>query len=116
VQRGDVYLIRLTMPGRAGAAATVRAKYVVVLQGGRSFAGATDVAVLVASTHRRDSVRPFEVLVGTADGFAHETVIDCRWPFTLLKDEVQAGNLKFTLSGDRMREVALGLVHGLQLT
>jgi hypothetical protein len=70
---------------------------------------------LVASTHRAASVRPFEVLAGPDDGFAHETVIDCRWPFTLLKDEARAGNYKFRLSNDRMREVSLALVHGLQL-
>lgn len=116
VNRGDVYLIRMRLPDREGGSrSTYRDKFVVLLQGGQQFRDATEVTVLVASTHRTDGRRPFEVLSGENDGFDHATVIDCRWPYTLRKAEVLAGDYKFTLSQDRMREVSLALVYGLQL-
>lgn len=116
MNRGDVYKIRMRLPDRqGGSGSSYLDKYVVVLQGGPDFAVATEVTVVVASTHRSQGVRPFEVLCGQADGFDHDTVVDCRWPFTLRKSEVAAGDYKFTLSQARMHQVSLGLVHGLQL-
>lgn len=104
------------MPDRqAGSGSTYLDKYVVVLQGGPDFANTTEVTVLVASTHRGGNLRPFEVLCGQGDGFDHDTVIDCRWPFTLRKAEITAGTYRFMLSQSRMHQVALGLVHGLQM-
>ena len=106
----------MRLPDRqTGSGSTYLDKYVVLLQGGPDFADATEVTVLVASTHRAESLRPFEVLCRQSDGFDHDTVIDCRWPFTLRKTEVTAGDYKFTLPQDRMHQVSLGLVHGLQL-
>jgi mRNA-degrading endonuclease toxin of MazEF toxin-antitoxin module len=116
VNRGDVYRIRMRLPDRnASSGATYRDKYVVALQGDPAFVSATEVAVVVASTHRSTGVRPFEVLSGAHDGFDHDTVIDCRWPFTLPKTQLIGGEYKFTLSKDRMREISLAIVHGLQL-
>lgn len=116
MNRGDVYLIRMRLPNRdGGSGSTYHDKYVVLLQGGPQFRDATEVTVLVASTQRAQGLRPFEVLTGEDDGFDHATIIDCRWPYTLRKAEVLAGDYKFTLSADRMREVSLALVHGLQL-
>jgi mRNA-degrading endonuclease toxin of MazEF toxin-antitoxin module len=106
----------MRLPNReAGSGSTYRDKYVVLLQGGPEFRDATEVAVLVVSTLRSQGRRPFEVISGPNDGFDHDSVIDCRWPYTLQKAEVLGGDYKFTLPQDRMHEVSLALVHGLQL-
>lgn len=115
MNRGDVYLVSITLPNRSGGAGGERDKWVVCLQGGPAFNTASDIAVLVASTHRGGVVRPFEVLCGVQDGFRHETIIDCRWPFTVAKAKLVGGTFKMTLNSLRMRDVSLGLVNGLQL-
>jgi mRNA-degrading endonuclease toxin of MazEF toxin-antitoxin module len=81
------------------------------------FANCPDVAVVVCSTHRRTGrPRPFEVLVGTADGFEHDTIIDCRFPFTVSK-QIRGMDLRplFRLSPDVMLQVSEALVVGLQM-
>ena len=115
MDRGEVYRCQITLPARGGGAGGVRTKWVVVLQGGPDFAANPEVAVLVASTHSGAPPRPFEVLVGTGDGFVHDTVIDCRWPFTMLKADLLTGTLETTLSTNRMHQVSVALVRGLQL-
>jgi hypothetical protein len=71
------------------------------------FANCQDVAVVLCSTYRRtDGPRLYEVLVGTADGFTHDTLIDCRWPYTVNK-QIPGMNLQplFCLSPDVMLQV-----------
>lgn len=115
MNRGDVYKVALTLPDRATATNNVTLdKYVVVLQGGPHFATATEVALVIASTFRGTTPRPFEVLVGRAEGFHHDTVIDCRWPVTVRKSLVAGGSFLTHLSDSRMKDVALALVNGLQ--
>jgi hypothetical protein len=114
VNRGDVYRTRFRLPDRAVPGQfTERNKYLVMLRG---VAAEADIPFVIASTHdpaRRP--RPFEVLVGAAQGFDHETVIDCRWPYTLPKAWFKAAEYRFTLSPDVMREVSVALVVGLQM-
>jgi hypothetical protein len=114
VNRGDVYRTRLRLPDRTvpGQFAE-RNKYVVML---RQIPADADIPFLIASTYNpARPPRPFEVLVGTAHGFDHETVIDCRWPYTLPKTWFNAAEHRFTLSPDVMREVSVALVVGLQM-
>lgn len=115
IQRGDVFRTQLSLPNRkTGNGTTTLTKYVVALQGGPAFDTATDIAIAVASTHRRSTVRPFEVLVGVVDGFAHDTVIDCRWPYTVPKSVLPAAP-EFRLTSSVMRSVSVALVVGLQM-
>ena len=118
LQRGAVYLCQIQLPNRSGTGPVSRAldKLLVVLQGGPPFADCSEVAVVVASTWRRGSPRPFEVVMGTADGFLHDTVVDCRWPYTLPKAQVVSGRHMFTLPSTRMHQLSLALVRGLQLS
>ena len=84
MNRGDVYRTRLRLPDRTvpGQFAD-RNKYVVML---RQMPAEADIPFLIASTYNpARPPRPFEVLVGVAHGFDHDTVIDCRWPYTLPK-------------------------------
>ena len=117
MNRGDVYKGSIALPNRAsGVGYQYRAKYVVILQGGPDFASDTDVAVVVASTRKNMSpLRPFEVLVGTAQGFHHDTLIDCRWPYTLTKDIVTSGTFLAQLDDHVMHRVSLALLRGLQM-
>ena len=52
------------------------------------------IAVAIASTDRRNgrALAAWEVLVGTTQGFPHDTIIDGRWIFTLSKSDVLAGD------------------------
>lgn len=116
MQRGQVYLCTITLPSRPGGSGGARQKLVVVLQGGPNFENCTEVAVVVASTLRSSGItRPFEVVVGPEQGFQHQWVIDCRWPFTIPKSTIETGKLITTLDDTALGRVALALVHGLQL-
>jgi mRNA-degrading endonuclease toxin of MazEF toxin-antitoxin module len=75
----------------------------------------TEVAVVVCSTLRNARApRPFEVLVDQRHGFDHETIIDCRWVFT-----VQMRHLRTPehppLPPDVMQQISEALTYGLQL-
>ena len=117
MERGDVCLTSVDLPNRpSGVGTAPRRKYVVVLRGGPGSTGEPDVPVAVASTNRRPAgraKRAFEVDVGVAEGFQHETVIDCRWPYTMQKSDLS--NPAFRLSAAKMQEVSIALVSGLQM-
>ena len=111
LQRGEVRLGDLTFPGRG----TLH-KLLVVLQGGMNFSNQSDVVIIVASSYRGHNPRPFDVLVPPSGaGFEVETVIDCRWPFTVRRDQVEAMRYLFMLSPDVMELVDEALVVGLQM-
>jgi len=112
LQRGEVRFGGIAFPGRGSLN-----KLLVVIQGGPNFANQSDVVVLVASTYRGDTPRPFEVLLPSATSeFKVDTVIDCRWPFTVKRADVEAMNQLFTLGHDVMELVDEALVVGLQMT
>jgi len=118
VERGDTHKINLHLPDRVrGAGTSPRLKYVVCLQGGPDFANQTDVAVVVASTYTRraSGLQPYEVLVGQSQGFLHDTVIDCRWVFTIQKTEAPPSTFRLRLPPDVMDDISAALVVGLQL-
>ena|ERR1035437_6045898 len=122
MERGDVYLIPIDLPNRAPSGGvgslTSRNKFVVVLRGGGPAITENEVPIVVASTDRRtqgQSLRTFEVEVGVLDGFSHETLIDCRWPYTLEKSGLQQSDFKFRLSESVMQSVSVALVSGLQM-
>lgn len=112
--RGEVYFCSIALPRRFGSGGVLD-KLVLVLQGGDAFEPYTDVAVLVASSYEGGAIRPFEVLLGTDEGFDHETVIDGRWPFTLRKSDVLKGKRILKLTEERMHQVSVAIVKGLQL-
>lgn len=117
MERGEVYLADVPLPNRRGRTQShVLTKYAVVLQGGQLFEAAEDVAVVIASTYRGSgTVRPFEVILDEQDGFDHDTVVDCRWPFTLPKRTVERGEYRLTLGPGRMHEISRAIVAGLEL-
>ena len=115
LERGDVCSVMLAFPDRSGRPASQRLKHVVILQGGPTFASATDVAVVVCSTFRGQRVRAFEVLVGSQEGFDHDTVIDCRWPRTISKDLPGMASPITHLTPDAMTQISEALVVGLQM-
>ena len=120
MNRGDIYLCRsLLLPNRDSAArdddVTARDKLVVILNDGAITASATEVAVVIASTHSGAPRRSFEVIVGVNEGLKWSTVIDCRWPYTLRRSMLATERLITTLNPSRMHEVSLALVVGLQL-
>src|SRR4051794_27404128 len=104
--RGDVFNASLTFPD-----GQVKRKHQVMLQGGPGFDTAMQVAVVVASTDRRQgrALRPTEVLCTAADGFDHDTVIECRWVYTRPRAEVEAGGYVCTLSDQVMTRVDAAL-------
>jgi mRNA-degrading endonuclease toxin of MazEF toxin-antitoxin module len=120
LERGAVYVGPLELPNRepesgdADALYETRTKLLVVLQGGARFEWFSDVATVVASSLRTaDPERPFELYVGTADGFRRNSVIDCRWPYTVPKDLL--GRKLFLLPPQRMHQIAQRLANGLQM-
>jgi mRNA-degrading endonuclease toxin of MazEF toxin-antitoxin module len=97
-----------------------RHKYVVVLQGGLPvFDNHDDVAVVVCSSQNHvnpDTLRPFEVLVPASDdGFERDTLIDCRWVFTVRKRDAPTHSFRFRLPPSALEEISLALVEGLQI-
>jgi mRNA-degrading endonuclease toxin of MazEF toxin-antitoxin module len=117
MERGEVYLTTINLPDRAAGHGTVPTpKYVIVLRGGAGSRTEQEVPIVIASTNRRTlgpMRRPFEVDVCTMDGFQHDTIIDCRWPYTIPKSLLS--NPTCQLSDARMKEVSVALVSGLQM-
>lgn len=120
MDRGEVRPCMMQLPDRTPAGENPpgteqKLKYVVALQGGPQFANVNDVAVVVCSTLRtRRQPRSFEVLIGTNQGFDHDTIIDCRWVFTVQQRHLRAA-IHPRLSDDIMRQVSEALTVGLQL-
>lgn len=113
-QRGEVHLLEgFQFPNRRGGGE--HRKYVVALQDERRFPTDHDVAVLVCSTQRLPEVRDFEVQVGVEEGFEQDTIIDCRWIYTIPKYELTLDTRQFTLSPEVMESVAEAIFIGLQL-
>jgi mRNA-degrading endonuclease toxin of MazEF toxin-antitoxin module len=118
ISRGDVHLVQLDLPEhRTNATEPTfkKAKYVVALQTIQNDA-ANQVSVVVCSTLQPGrGQRPFEVVAGPADGFDHDTVIDCRWVFTIRTRELSLSTRKTRLSGHVMNQISEALTVGLQL-
>lgn len=110
--RGDVFNVDMPLPDGG-----TKRKHVVVLQEGPGFDDSRQVAVVLANSDKRigKPTRPFEVRRGVPAGFDHETLIDCRWVFTLARAEVVAGQYLLTLDGDAMDEIDAALKVGLQV-
>lgn len=119
MNRGEVHFLSIDLPDRVAGQGTISMdKLVVVVRGGPATQHEADVPILVASTNRRTAAQParrFEVAVGTAEGFDHDTLIDCRWVYTLQKSDFPTGSYRFTLPDVTMDSVSLALVYGLQL-
>ena len=113
--RGDVHLVSFPFPDRQRAGQfQARDKFVVLLRGD----SATDVPLVVASSLRSTSPpRAFEVIVRQGSGrFSVDTVIDCRWPYTLPKIWFTKQTFRFSLAPNEMREISLALVVGLEIS
>jgi mRNA-degrading endonuclease toxin of MazEF toxin-antitoxin module len=111
--RGEVWRGEIAFPGRPA-----KLKRVVVLQGGPDFATEPDVGIVVASTdHGRRPGEQHEVFVPAEPGrFQLDTVIDCRWVYTVSRADVEAMQRLFRLQTHVMEWVDEALVVGLQMT
>lgn len=117
IERGDVWLLpSLRLPNRVpgGGVKEVPFKMVIPLQSESDFKD-RDIAVLFTSSDTYEEHPPYMVQAGTAEGFHHETVIDCRWVLTILKDEIRAGRFLFKLPDETMEAISESLVIGLNL-
>lgn len=125
LKRGDVYIVHAPLPDRAAGTGTrTQHKWVVLLHGDDTFSESADVTVLVASTWKAPSdevkamdavLAPYEVMVGRTVGFDHASVIDGRWPFTMLKSDIRRGTYKTTLPETQMEEISVAILEGLGL-
>lgn len=112
--RGDVFYISIELPNPEKPELDVIQKKLIVVVRANDLE--KRVPFLIASTYRAIDVRPFEVLIRGSEGFFNQdTVIDCRWPYTMTRDTLDKGKRMFTLSQKIMTEVNLGLVVGLQM-
>jgi len=112
VARGDVFNASLKFPD-----GQEKRKHLVVIQGGPAYDASRQIATVVASTDRRNGrpLRDYEVSCGSADGFDHDTLIDCRWVFTMPRDEVISGGFITTLSPMVLARIDAALLVGLQI-
>jgi hypothetical protein len=116
VERGDVYLTTIDLPIAGGY--LPRDKYLILLQSPAAMdPGATNIATVVASTDRSGSsgARAFEVRLGVEDGFRRATMVDGRWVYTIRRADLSEHELQFRLSDNRMEEISLAVLIGLQL-
>jgi mRNA-degrading endonuclease toxin of MazEF toxin-antitoxin module len=117
VRRGAVYEIPLDLPDweDGGYDEVERDKLVVVLRDPGTPRRESYVPVVLASTRRREQVARYEVLVEPAEGgFDDETILDCRWVYTL-PWHLFYGEPLFELPLDMMEVVSAALVVGLQI-
>jgi hypothetical protein len=116
MQRGDVHLIPMTFSHPDGMKET-KDKFVVLLRGGVGTEAEYEVPFVIASTLRPPGrpARVHEVVLGTADGFAHDTVIDCRWVHTLPKPTFSSATKRpIGLAPAVLRQISVALLAGLQ--
>ncbi|MDY7085968.1 MAG: type II toxin-antitoxin system PemK/MazF family toxin [Actinomycetota bacterium] len=118
VNRGEVRTIMLSLPDRTPTGANPpgivqKEKRVVLLQ--TSGSNLTDVSVVVCDSLKNSRpMRPYEVLVGVREGFDRETVINCRWVFTVQKRHLRMPTQR-PLSPGVMNQISAALTVGLQL-
>jgi mRNA-degrading endonuclease toxin of MazEF toxin-antitoxin module len=118
VNRGEVRSVLLSLPDRSGTGLhppgiTQKEKRVVLLQSSEDTM--TDVVVVVCNSLKASrQKRSYEVFVGIGEGFDHDTVIDCRWVFTVQKRHLRAPAQR-PMSPQVMAEISEALVVGLQL-
>ena len=112
--RGDVYFGTIELPNsKTPGLDEHRNKLVILLRDSLNEPGAP---FLIASTHRSTNVRSFEVLVKKSEAdFISDTVIDCRWPYTISIERLQQCKFMFELSEKIMADINVGLVVGLQM-
>ena len=112
--RGDVYFGTIELPNsKTPGLVEQRNKLIVLLRDSPNEPGAP---FLIASTHRSTNVRPFEVLVKESEKFFNnDTVIDCRWPYTISIGRLRQCKFMFELSEKIMADINVGLVVGLQM-
>ncbi len=114
-----MHYVSVPFRNRTTGAEERRNKYVVILRGGPTADAEPDVTYLIASSDRRlpgQQLRSFEVSLGPAEGFHHETLIDCRWVYTVPRREVPVGSFRFQLPEVTMDVVNIALIRGLQMS
>lgn len=119
LKRGEVYLVKgVPLPDRkAGRKVTFKDKYVLLLYDESTYQDVPDTAVLVISTWKGASTKfpKWVVMIGRPHGMDHGSLIDCRWPFTMLKGQIRSGTHKTTLDDRTMEQVSVAITAGLQL-
>lgn len=112
--RGSVFFTPIELPNPENPGLDlIQNKLIVIL---RDVKSEMRVPFLIASSLRSEDIRPFEVVVRqTESSFKADTVIDCRWPYTMTRARLEKGKFLFTLPDKIMAEINLGLVVGLQM-
>jgi len=90
---------------------------VVMLQDDPNNPAEDRVSVVVCQTDKKPGkpTKAWQVRVGAAEGFDHDTIVDGRWVFCLKRSTVVAGTFITTLDAIAMRKVDTAVVAGLQL-
>jgi hypothetical protein len=118
VERGEVHFLTLDLPDweTGGVATHEVGKLVVILrttQPGDSYA-----PVVLVSTDNRNLDQPlqaFEVSVGPEHGFHEDSLIDCRWVFSLALVRFNLGTWRFALYPFNLEEISDALMIGLEI-
>ena len=113
-----MYLMELEASGPGGVGTKWAEKFVVLLQNPNVMGtGETHFAFVIASTDRTGTHEPsgYEVRLGIDDGFNHSTIVDGRWVLTNPRERLNKAEYRFTLSEERMEQIADAIVAGLQL-
>lgn len=116
-ERGAVYLLETPVTYKGGGTGWAL-KYQVVLQDPFIMdENASNYAFVIASTDNSGGRGPriHEVLLTRADGFDHNTMVDGRWVYTAPRADLDEDAYHFTLSAERMDEIAMAVFEGLQL-
>lgn len=118
MNRGEIRSTLLSLPDRTATGVhppgiAQKEKRVVLLQTGEE--NLTEVAVVVCNSLTKPrQKRPYEVFVGTPEGFDNETAIDCRWVFTVQKRHLHMPTQR-PMPPQVMEEISEALAVGLQL-
>lgn len=112
----DVFKILLDLPNRSGSHETwtPTLKYIVVV---RDESSETEIAVVVASSRKSERLlKGYEVdFRSEVGGFPRDTIVDCRWIWTIPRAELGREQAKFTISDIKMNEIREAITIGLNL-
>jgi hypothetical protein len=110
--------IEAVVPGGGVELTVERDKYLVLLQDFSSMdRNAKQFAYVIGSSDRTGGrgARSFEVRLDEEDGFPHPTIVDGRWVYTTLRTRLTNADYLCTLRTDRMGDISVAILIGLQL-
>ena len=112
----DVFKILLDLPNRSGGLETwtPTKKYILVI---RDEPNETEIAVVVASSRKSERmIKAYEVdFRSEPQSFPKDTIVDCRWIWTIPRAELGSAQAKFTVGDEKMQEIREAIAIGLNL-